>query len=320
MVNKYKEVKLLLAFICKCEKEIKNQRKVIQISELRVLNIGKKGQYSIEDVSMKSIYNNKDRIVGLDVNLSKEEIYTDFNVNDLTKVYIEKKEDGEDGNWNSFTLPYNIPKIIEGKLDNIENKFIKLCFKNSLERKFDLILYCELGKPYEIPTVLPIFDQYCMLDGVDMSSSLKATKYSISIYNEDQETITAILNSLINSNSLVYEEFGSYKEFGSCDYDKVGYRDISKIKDVLLMNPEWIVVYIDGRTEQSNFIISLTPNVRCIVEAKKSLLVTNQIQLAICLNAKAKIFFKDEKFVKKYPNGLNINNLKKEPRIKAMYP
>jgi hypothetical protein len=164
MVNKYQEVKLLLAFICKGEKEIKNQRKVIQISELRVLNIDKKGQCSIEDVSMTSIYNNKDRIVGLDANLIKEKVYTDFNVDDLTKVYIEKKEDGEDGNWNSLTLTYNIPKIIEGKLDNIENKFIKLCFKNSLERKFDLILYCELGKPYEIPTVLPIFDQYCMLD------------------------------------------------------------------------------------------------------------------------------------------------------------
>ena len=152
-----------------------------------------------------------------------------------------------------------------------------------------------------------------------MSSSLKATKYSISIYNEDQETITAILNSLINSNSLVYEEFGSYKEFGSCDYDKVGYRDISKIKDALFMNPEWKVVYIDGCTEQSNFTIILSPNVRCIVEAKKSLLGSNQIELAICLHAKAKIFFKDEKFVKKYPNGLNINDLKKEPRIKVKY-
>lgn len=307
MVNKYYGVKLLLAFICKGEKEIKNQRKVIQIDELRVLNISEKKEYFIEDVSMTSIYNSKDRIVGLDVNLSKEEVYTDFNVDDLTKVYIEKKEDGEDGNWNSFTLSYNIPKIIEGKLDDIENKFIKLCFKNSLVRKFDLILYCELGKPYEMPDVKPIFNQYCMLDGVDMSSFLKATKYSISIYNEDQETITAILDS------LVYEKYGSY------DYGKVGYRDISKIKDGLFINSELIVVYIDGRTEQSNFIISLTPNVRCIVEAKKSLLVSNQIQLAICRNAKAKIFFKDEKFVKKYPNGLNINNLKKEPRIKAMY-
>lgn len=311
MVNKYYGVKLLLAFICKGEKEIKNQRKVIQINELRVLNISEKKEYFIEDVSMTSIYNNKDRIVGLDVNLSKEEVYTDFNVDDLTKVYIEKKEDGEDGNWNSFTLPYNIPKIIEGKLDDTENKFIKLCFKNSLVRKFDLILYCELGKPYEMPDVKPIFNQYCMLDGVDMSSFLKATKYSISIYNEDQETITAILNSLVNS--LVCEEFGSY------DYGKVGYRDISKIKNGLVINSELIVVYIDGRTEQSNFIISLSPNVMCIVEAKKSLLVSNQIQLAICRNSNAKIFFKDEEFVKKYSDGLNINNLKKEPGIKAMY-
>lgn len=311
MVNKYYGVKLLLAFICKGEKEIKNQRKVIQINELRVLNISEKKEYFIEDVSMTSIYNNKDRIVGLDVNLSKEEVYTDFNVDDLTKVYIEKKEDGEDGNWNSFTLPYNIPKIIEGKLDDTENKFIKLCFKNSLVRKFDLILYCELGKPYEMPDVKPIFNQYCMLDGVDMSSFLKATKYSISIYNEDQETITAILNSLVNS--LVCEEFGSY------DYGKVGYRDISKIKNGLVINSELIVVYIDGRTEQSNFIISLSPNVMCIVEAKKSLLVSNQIQLAICRNSNAKIFFKDEEFVKKYSDGLNINDLKKEPGIKAMY-
>lgn len=163
-------------------------------------------------------------------------------------------------------------------MDDIENKFIKLCFKNSLERKFDLILYCELGKPYEMPTVKPIFEQYCMYDGVDMSSSLKATKYSISIYNEDQETITAILNSLV------------YKEFGPNDYGKVGYRDISKIKNGFVINLELIVVYIDGCTEQSNFIIGLSPNVRCIVEAKKSLLVSNQIQLAICRNSNA-IFF-----------------------------
>ena len=299
--------KLLLAFICKGEKEIKNQRKVIQINELRVLNICENGVCFIEDVSMTSIYNNKDRIVGLDENLRKKEVYTDFNVDDLTKVYIEKKEDGEDGNWNSFPLPYNIPKIIEGKLDDIENEFIKLCFKNSLERKFDLILYCELGKPYEMPTVKPIFEQYCMYDGVDMSSSLKATKYSISIYNEDKGTITAILDSLV------------YKGFGSYDYGKVGYRDISKLKNGFAINSELIVVYIDGRTKQSNYIISLSRNVRCIVEAKKSLLVSNHIQLAICRDSNAKIFFKDEEFVKKYSDGLNINDLKKEPSIKGVY-
>lgn len=302
-MNNNNVVKLLLAFICNDEKIIRGQKQVVQINQLMVLNIGESIEPSIEYISMKSIYYNNYKIVGLDSNLYRKEIYTDLSDCNSTTIYID--------NGNSFTFHYTIPKIIKGKSNDIDNKNIKLCFIKSLGCMFDLILYCDLKDA----NVTPIFERYCMTDGKDMSSLLELTKYEINIYNEDKNTIDLILKSLLYEyNYNVYDQVGNV-------YDQVGYVDISACNKIYPIPLNLSVIYIYGYNKQSDFKISISPEVRCIVESNGFSFVSQQIEILVCCNynSEAKIFFESGKIAQKYPDGMCINNLKTEPSIKSEF-